>query len=252
MNNQILDNIGEEARRIVAAAQSRGLMLRLLGGLAVRLRSPSASHRALARSYPDIDFVTAARGSRAIETLLADLGYQPNKEFNLFNGSSRLLFYDPERERQIDVFVGQFEMCHRLPIGERLDRDELTIPLAELLLTKLQIVQMNEKDVRDICALLLDHPLGEGDGETINLARVAQLCAEDWGLWKTATISLQKVQDFCDAYDLDPADKLTIVERVSILRQALDAAPKSLKWKLRARLGERVQWYELPEEVQRG
>lgn len=252
IDNQIHHNIDDEARRIVAAAQAKGVLLRLMGGLAVRLRSPSASHRALARGYPDIDFVTASRGSRAIEVLLAELGYQPNKEFNLLNGSSRLLFYDSEHERQIDVFVGQFEMCHRLPIGERLDRDQLTIPLAELLLTKLQIVQMNEKDVRDICALLLDHPLGEGDGETINLTRIAQLCAEDWGLWKTITLSLQKVQDFSDAYDLVAAEKLTIVERVAILRQALEAAPKSLKWKLRARLGERVQWYELPEEVQRG
>jgi hypothetical protein len=251
-DSHILDNIDDEARRIVAAAQARGVLLRLLGGLAVRLRSPSAGHRGLARGYPDIDFVTAPRGSRAIEALLAELGYEPNKEFNLLNGASRLLFYDNSHERQIDLFVGQFEMCHRLPIGERLDRDQLTIPLAELLLTKLQIVQMNEKDVRDICALLLDHPIGEGDGETINLARVAQLCAEDWGLWKTVMISLQKVQDFSDAYELSAAEKLTIVERVSILRQALEAAPKSLKWKLRAKLGERVQWYELPEEVQRG
>jgi hypothetical protein len=252
MTSQIYDNIDDEARRIVAAADARGLLLRLLGGLAVRLRSPSAGHRALSRAYPDIDFMAASRNSQAIEALLAELGYQPNKEFNLLNGSARLLFYDPERERQIDVFVGQFEMCHRLPIGERLDRDQLTIPLAELLLTKLQIVQMNEKDVRDICALLIDHPLGAGDGEAINLARIARLCAEDWGLWKTVMLSLQKVRDFCEPYDLAASDKQKLLERVGSLSQALEAAPKSLKWKVRARLGERVQWYELPEEVQRG
>jgi hypothetical protein len=250
-NSQIQENIEDEARRIIAAAQAKGISLRLLGGLAVRLRSPSASHRALARNYPDIDFA-AARGSRAVEALLAELGYAPNKEFNLLNGASRLLFYDPGHERQIDVFVGQFEMCHRLPLAERLEPEQPTIPLAELLLTKLQIVQLNEKDVRDICALLLDHACGEGDGETINLPRVAQLCAEDWGLWKTVTLSLQKVRDFCDAYDLDAANKLTIAERVSVLRQALESAPKSLKWRMRAAIGERLQWYDLPEEVQRG
>ncbi len=143
-------------------------------------------------------------------------------------------------------------MCHRLPIAARLDQESLTVPLAELLLTKLQIVHLNEKDLRDSCALLLDHPLGEGDQETINLARITQLCAEDWGLWKTTNLSLDKVQDFCDAYDLDAGEKLTIIERVGLLRQALDQAPKSLRWKLRATVGERVQWYELPEEVQRG
>src|SRR5262245_27125179 len=172
MTDQIQDDIEQEARRIIDAGQAQGLLLRLLGGLAIRMHSPSASHRALARSYPDIDFVAPARRSQAIETLLADLGYEPNKSFNLYNGASRLLFYDRAHSRQIDVFVGQFEMCHRLPIAERLDREPLTIPLAELLLTKLQIVHMNEKDVRDVCALLLDHPLGEDDHETINLPRV--------------------------------------------------------------------------------
>jgi hypothetical protein len=251
MTDHIHDDIEAEARRIIAAAQACGLMLRLLGGLAIRMHAPSASHRALARSYPDIDFVTPARRSHAVETLLTGLGYEPNKNFNLLNGDSRLLFYDRSRSRQIDVFVGSFEMCHRLPIAERLDKESPTIPLAELLLTKLQIVHMNEKDVRDLCALLLDHPLGETDQETINLPRITRLCAEDWGLWKTVDMSLDKIQDFCDAYDLEAAAKLTIIERVGLLRTTLDKAPKSLKWKLRAAIGERVQWYELPEEVQR-
>ena len=192
----IHDDIADEARRIVEAGQAQGITLRLLGGLAVRLRSPSATHRALARVYPDIDLATPARRSHMVETLLTDLGYEPDKSFNLLNGDSRLLFYDQGRSRQIDVFVGAFEMCHRLPVAERLDSDALTIPLAELLLTKLQIVHMNEKDVRDICALLLDHPCGEADQETINLPRITRICAEDWGLWKTVTLSLHKVQDF--------------------------------------------------------
>jgi hypothetical protein len=252
MTDQIHDDIEQEARRIVATGQAQGLPLRLLGGLAVRMHAPSASHRALARSYPDIDFVAPARRSHAVEALITGLGYEPNKNFNLLNGDSRLLFYDRGRSRQIDVFVGQFEMCHRLPIAERLDKDPLTVPLAELLLTKLQIVHMNEKDIRDISALLLDHPLGENDEETINLSRIIRLCAEEWGLWKTVSLSLEKVQAFCDGYDLEASAKLIIIERLGLLRTSLDSAPKSLKWKMRAAVGERVQWYELPEEVQRG
>jgi hypothetical protein len=248
----IHDDIADEARRIVEAGHAQGITLRLLGGLAVRLRSPSATHRALARVYPDIDLATPARRSHMVETLLSDLGYAPDKSFNLLNGDSRLLFYDQGHSRQIDVFVGTFEMCHRLPVAERLDSDVLTIPLAELLLTKLQIVHMNEKDVRDICALLLDHPFSEADRETINLLRITRICAEDWGLWKTVTLSLRKVQGFCDAYDLEATAKLTIIERLNELRTALEHAPKSLKWKVRAAIGERVQWYDLPEEVRRG
>jgi hypothetical protein len=162
------------------------------------------------------------------------------------------LFFDETRDRQVDVFVGGFRMCHRLPITERIALEPLTLPLAELLLTKMQIVQMNEKDIRDICALLLDHPFGEGDAETLNLARVSELCAQDWGLWKTVSVTLRKVQEFCDAYDLDVGHKLTLVERLNVLRLALDDAPKPLKWKVRAAVGEKIQWYDLPEEVRRG
>jgi hypothetical protein len=252
ISDQILSDIQDEALRIAQAGQAQGILLRLLGGLAVRLHSPSAQHRALARTYPDIDFATPVRRSQLVENLLAGLGYEPNKSFNLFNGASRLLFYDNANQRQIDVFIGAFEMCHRLPITERLSVEPLTLPLAELLLTKLQIVQMNEKDIRDLCALLLDHPLGEGDRETINLARVVELCNQDWGLWKTVTLSIKKVQDFCDAYPLEPQDKATIVQRLDILRLAVNDSPKPLKWKMRAAVGEKVQWYELPEEVRRG
>ena len=246
------DDIQDEARRIIEAGQARGILLRLLGGLAIRLHSPSAAYQALQRSYPDLDLVTSNRRSQTVEALIASLGYTPNKAFNLLNGSSRLLFYDETHDRQIDVFIGQFEMCHRLPIAERLDCDPLTLPLAELLLTKLQVVQMNEKDVRDICALLLDHPMGEADLEMINVPRIVQLCAKDWGLWKTVTLSLGKVREFYSAFELEPAAQQTIDERVDLLRRALDEAPKSSRWKLRAAIGERMPWYDLPEEVERG
>jgi hypothetical protein len=248
----ILPDALDEARRIIAAGAEQKLTLRLLGGLAIKLHSPSAGHRSLARSYPDLDFAFAGKAGYKIEALMPKLDYAPNQSFNLFNGAHRLLFYDEANQRQIDVFVGSFHMCHDLPITERIAVEPLTLPLAELLLTKLQIVQMNEKDIRDICALLLDHPFGEGDQETINLKRVTELCAGDWGLWKTAGASIQKVIDFCDAHDLDGPSKLTITERLKVLRLALDDTPKTMRWKVRAAVGEKLQWYDLPEEVKRG
>lgn len=244
------DDILQEAQRIVEAGQAQGIVLRLLGGLAIRAHSPSATHRALARTYPDIDLATPGKG-RAVEQLIAGLGYEPDKPFNALNGDSRLLFYDPARNRQIDVFVGSFEMCHKLPISDRISVEPLTLPLAELLLTKLQIVQANEKDLRDLAALLLDHPLGASDVETINLPYIAQLAAKDWGWWKTIMVSLDKLRAYVAQSDLDNDAQALLRTRIDELRHALDAAPKSLKWKTRAAVGERVQWYQLPEEVQR-
>lgn len=248
----ILPDAAEEAARIIREAGAQGLTLRLLGGLAIRLHSPSAVHRALVRTYPDLDFALGEkRGDRA-ESLLSRLGYAAHKTFNLLNGDRRLLFFDEEHQRQVDMFVGAFHMCHTIPILERLSVDPVTLPLAELLLTKLQIVQMNEKDVRDIAALLLDHPLGDSDAETVNLGRVAGLCADDWGLWKTVSLSLDRVEEHGSAFGLEPEAWSTIRQRLAGLRRALLDAPKTMRWKLRARVGERLPWYELPEEVKRG
>jgi hypothetical protein len=249
----ILADALDEARAIVAQAVESNLTLRLLGGLAVRLHSPSATHRSLARPYPDLDFAYADKRAYKVEEFMGQRGYAPNKTFNLLNGDHRLLFFDETNGRQIDVFVSKFHMCHSIPLSaQRFTLDPLTLPLAELLLTKMQIVQMNEKDVRDLCALLLDHPFGEGDDEMINLPFIAKTCADDWGLCKTVGLSLQKVRDFCDAYELEAQHKLTLIERLAVLRKALDDAPKGLRWKARDKVGERVQWYELPEEVKRG
>lgn len=248
----ILPDAPEEARRIVAAAAGRSLTLRLLGGLAIRVHSPSAGHRGLARAYPDLDFASVDKRGYLIEELLPELGYEPNKSFNLYNGDHRLLFFDDAHQRQVDVFVGEFRMCHRVPFGGRVSLEPLTLPLAELLLTKMQIVQMNEKDVRDLCALLLDHPFGDGDEETFNLPHIAKLCGDDWGLWKTINVNAQKVRDFCATYEIEDDKKRAIVERLNVLTQALNDWPKTLKWKARDKIGERVPWYDLPEEVKRG
>ena len=241
----------QEVVRIVQEAGNQGLTVRVLGGMAVRLHSPSATHRALVRAYPDLDFALGDRRGDRAEALLSGLGYEAHKSFNLLNGDRRLLFFDSEHDRQIDVFVGTFHMCHTIPLAERMAIEPLTLPLAELLLTKLQIVQMNEKDVRDITALLLDHPVAEGDDETINQGRIAELCADDWGLWKTVHVSLSKVGENSAGFDLGDTAMAAIGERVEALRQAIDQMSKTMRWKLRARVGERLPWYDLPEEVQR-
>ena len=245
-------DIETEARRIVTAAEAQGIILRLLGGLAIRIHAPSATHRGLERLYADIDLAAASKRSAPIEQLIEGLGYTPDKAFNLLNGATRLLFYDKQHQRQVDIFVVEFEMCHSLPITERLSLEPLTLPLAELLLTKLQIVQLNDKDVRDILALLLYHAGANTDAETINGERIARVCADDWGLWKTVTLSLDAVRGRAGTYDLDDGARAIIAERIGALERAIEVASKSFRWKTRSVVGTRVPWYTLPEEVQRG
>jgi hypothetical protein len=173
------------------------------------------------------------------------MGYEPHLGFNAMNGRERLLFYDNPNGRQVDVFVSSFRMCHEIPLEKRLTVDEDTVPLAELLLTKLQIIELNEKDVRDTVALLLQHEVTDDD-DGVNASRVASLCAEDWGLWRTISHNLTSLRDRLDAYDVD---RDAVSDRVQLILERIELAPKSRSWRLRAKIGERKRWYELPEEV---
>jgi hypothetical protein len=200
---------------------------------------------ALTREYKDLDFATSKKSSGDLQKLLRDMGYEPHLGFNAMNGRERLLFYDNPNERQVDVFVSSFRMCHEIPLEKRLTVDEDTVPLAELLLTKLQIIELNEKDVRDTVALLLEHEVTDDD-RGVNGSRVASLCADDWGLWRTISHNLEKLRHHVGNYEVDAE---TVSNRVALILERIEVAPKSRSWRMRAKIGERKRWYELPEEV---
>jgi hypothetical protein len=248
-----LADVEDEMRRIVVEAQKEKIFMRLIGGLAIKVHCPSAGHRSLEREYPDIDLITDKAGARKLAEFLPAMGYVPNKTFNTLSGDRRQLYYDEERARQIDIFIGEFQMSHKLPLAGRLSVEPLTVPLAELFLTKGQIVHLNRKDVLDMLALVLDHEPGHGDTETINIDRIAELCAQDWGLYTTISINIQKILGFlADAtVDLDEAQAQRARERLAAIQAAMEAAPKPTAWKIRARIGTRVRWYEEVEEVRR-
>ena len=241
-----------EGRRLLARATEAGVALRLLGGVAIRLRALGELAAPFARSYADLDVVTARADGRAAAEFLRDEGYGPHVAFNALHGNERMLFFDETNGRQLDVFVGAFRMCHRIPLDERIEVDPVSIPLAELLLTKLQVIELNEKDVRDTLALLHGHPVGDADGEVLNAGRIARLCAEDWGLWRTIAQNLSACRSHLDSYDLAPDDRTAIGARLDTLLDRIEAEPKSRGWRLRARIGDRKRWYELPEEVAGG
>jgi hypothetical protein len=243
-----LGDIIAEADRLLAAAHERNVRVRLIGGLAVYFHADHV-HPALARPYGDIDVATTKAESRDVTELMTDLGYEPAKQFNALNGSRRLLFRDLHNERKVDVFVGRFEMCHTIPITDRITLDERTIPLAELLLTKLQVVELTEKDLRDLVALLHHHEVAEHDDDAINAAFVAGLTADDWGLWRTVKLNVERVREQIGTLGLEPAHEQRVLERLDALWARIEAEPKSTKWRLRDRVGDRKRWYEIPDEI---
>jgi hypothetical protein len=247
---EIQADIVAEGERLLERAETSDVPLRLLGGVAIRLRAPGGNlPAAFERRYADLDFVTAKGASGKAQAFFRSEGYEPHKAFNALNGNERLLFFDRENDRQVDVFVGAFSMSHKIPIGDRLQVEPATLPLAELLLTKLQIAEVNEKDVRDALAVLHDHPVGEADGDAVNARRIAELCASDWGLWRTITGNLATCRDHVEHYDVGDEERARLRGRIDELLDRIESEPKSRGWKLRARIGERKRWYETPEEV---
>jgi hypothetical protein len=241
---QLADPVAE-ARRLVDAGQVQGVTLRLIGGAAVHLRSPDG-RPLLDRPLKDIDLVARRGEGKKVGRLLEEQAYIGAEMFNALRGSRRQLFHDPVNNRQLDVFVGEFVMCHALPIADRLDRDRYTVPLAELLLTKLQIVELNERDERDIYTLCFHHDVGPTG---IEPDVIAALCAADWGLWRTCQGTIERCRTDLRDYGLDTSAYELIDSRLGRLWQEVDAAPKSRKWRRRARVGERMRWYQEPEEV---
>ena len=240
----------KEAERIISTAESQNITLRLLGGTAIGIRCPSAKHRAVARTYPDIDLVGLKKQARSIRKFFSTMGYEDNKMFNALRGSTRLMFFDIPNKRRIDIFLDHFDMCHKFDLRDRLTIDPKTLSLADLLATKLQVVKTNEKDIKDMVALLLDHDVGTSDqSETVNGMRLAKLCAEDWGIYKTFTSVLAKILVVLEQFQLSPDEKKLVKDRIDRLTKLIEDEPKSMRWKMRARVGEKSLWYNMPEDL---
>jgi hypothetical protein len=256
-----------EALRVVDLADAKGLLVRLMGGMAIRAHAPDWPARTR-RVEVDLDFATRSRDRGAFYELLSSEGYTADKRHNALFGGKQAYFVDVPRHRPVDVLVDNLEMCHRFEFGDRLDKSSPTLPLAELLLSKLQVVRINRKDVLDALVLLAEHPLGPDDGApdsrhglgTINVPRILSFTSNDWGWWRTVTGNLDTLDQYL-AVELTPEDldlnngRAVLFDpaaQVAALRTAINDAPKSTRWKLRARVGERQKWYQEPEEMGHG
>jgi len=236
----------QEAERIAEAAKSSKIGVKLLGGAGIHLHSPSASKAPLKRKYGDLDYAMPKRDRKAALTFFPSLGYEANERFNLMNGDTRLYFYDNQNGRQVDVFIDVFKMSHVIDLRGRLDMDGPCASPADLLLSKLQIYEVNRKDLVDLTALLLDHPIEPKNEDAIDADYVARVAAEDWGMYRTLQVNIEKLRHTVDELDVD---RELVKSRLDELWAAVEAQPKPLKWRLRAQVGDRVRWYELPEET---
>jgi len=239
-----------EALRLVDEAEESGIKLRILGSLAYRIHCPEnlALFDAMERALTDIDFAADKRQTKEIKAFITDRGYEEDQRITVSTEGSRYYFEHPETGLGVDVFLDELYFCHRIPLRDRLSLDAPTIPTVDLLLEKMQIVELNLKDVKDTLVLLLEHPVSAGNGggpETIDGAYVAGVLSDDWGFWYTVTQNLDKVERFLpDFQPIGPAQGEVIRGRLAELREAIDSAPKSRRWKMRSKIGAKKKWYQ--------
>jgi hypothetical protein len=238
-----------EATGLVQGAVQAGLPLCLLGGLGVRVLCPDFPPRL--RPGQDMDLATTGKARRDVAGYLEKSGCTPDKMFNSLNGDRQMYFIAPSG-RPVDVMVDRLVMCHTLDLRPSLRTKSHTLGPADLLLSKLQIVELNAKDAHDITHMLSGVEVDAGGGKpSISTARFGEVLSADWGWWRTCTGSLEKLPKLIeDNPALVPEGALfDPLEQAARLLEFANSVPKSSKWKLRARVGDRVKWYELPEEV---
>jgi len=255
--NNILEDFYEERTRILdalAREENRHIIMRLIGALAFRTHCPQYGHiqDKLGRKFTDFDFASYPRFVKDIRRVLTELGYEEDKQVTQLFGDRRMLFHDPVFSRHIDVFFNSLDFCHPVNFTGRLEIEQYTLPLAELLLEKMQIVQINEKDLIDSIMLLREHPIGDKDHEIVNAVIIARTLGNDWGFWRTVTGNLKVLDEALDHYDgLSDEDRAIVRGRIRELEAHIEAQPKSLVWRARAKVGERVKWYKDVEELNR-
>ena len=233
----------DAAVQIIDLSEARGVRLRLLGGLAFKKLCPSSNRPRYFRENKDIDMMGRRQDTKEIVKIMETLGYKPRDVFNKLNMGQRLIYYDMENKRRVDLFLDEFIMCHKFNFRESILAGTYTLPITQLLMTKLQVVEKTDKEYQDLLAAFHDFEVDEG-GNGIRGNEIADLCARDWGIYTTFSKSLEAVAT--RAKYLAGEEALVVVPRVEKLMRMMEESPKTLGWRMRARIGERTRWYDLP------
>lgn len=245
----------EEGPRIVREGAKRGLHLRLLGAIAFQFHCPKYNFLTakLHRQLSDVDFAGYNSERAIIDKMMREFGYSDQPMVTALFGHQRMIWDNKSNGLHVDIFFDKLEMNHTIPFTGRLETEEMTIPLVDMLLEKMQIVHLNEKDIIDTIMLLREHGIGDDPApETIDARYLAKVLSNEWGFYYTVTTNLKKVEDRLKLYpELTEEDRVNVSGKIQNLLSILEKAPKTLAWKLRARVGSNTKWYKDVEDVNR-
>jgi len=240
----------EEGRRLVDDARKQGLTLRVMGPIALHYYFPDhvdlyrRMERLGERVFTDIDFAAYGKHRGKLVPFFQAHGYELEKRAAMISGGTRMIFYSANIP-MIDVFFDKLDYNHPIDYRGRLEADPYSVSLADLMLQKLQIVQINDKDLKDAMLLLLAARLGETDQGMINASYIARLFSDDWGFYHTATTNLGRIKESAHHVKaLSDEQRDIIAAQVEAFLKIIEETPKSGKWKGRAKTGTSKLWYK--------
>lgn len=236
----------DEAQKLLEDSRKRGITLRLLGSQAIRERCPQYRHLLdeMKREYVDLDFAALSKDRPELRRLMKEMRYEVDREMQIVAEGMRYLFYSQGNGLMVDVFIDELDFCHKIDLRNRLDLDYPTIPLTDLFLSKMQIVEMADKDMKDVIILLLEHEPADNHGrEFISIAHLSRILAQDWGFYYTVRNNLARIGEYVPDV-LSRIDAGRVAERIGLLSSGIEATPKTLRWRLRSLVGTKVLWYK--------
>jgi hypothetical protein len=245
------NKLSQLMNQVIQTATEGGAVVRSIGALAIRAHCPRFRYieYQLGRYLTDFDLVAYSRDREKLEKIIEPMNFKENREIRMMTSGERLLYLTPDG-MHFDIFFDRLNMCHEIDLKGRLELDYPTVSLVDLLLAKMQIVEINEKDLIDTMVLLLEHNLGNTSKETVDVLYLRSLCAWDWGLWRTVTMNLEKVKNYLlSTPGLSQEDREDGVGKVAVLLKEIEAEPKSLKWRIRAKIGDKKRWYRDVSEL---
>ncbi len=237
-------NALDAAVQVIDTAEPKGVRLRLLGGLAFKKLCPSSMDARYYRENKDIDLMGRRSDTKGVVSVLEGLGYRSREIFNKLNMGQRLIYYDMQNKRRVDIFLDEFSMCHKFNFKESILAGTYTLPITQLLMTKLQVVEKSDKEYRDLAVAFRDFDVTDGRDQ-IRGDEIADLCSKDWGVYTTFRKSLEALMTKTEA--IAGTDSETVLPRIQKLVAMMDSSPKTFGWRMRAKIGEKARWYELPE-----
>jgi hypothetical protein len=236
----------DRALGLVEDAREQGLELRILGSLAYRLHCPANIElfEQMKRDLTDIDLGERGEQRGEVRTWLESRGFVVDQDIVVATEGKRYCFTEPGSGTALDIFFDELYFCHPIPLRDRLELDYPTITPTDLLLEKMQIVELNPKDVKDSLVLMLEHSLDASEKDAIDHTYVARLLGADWGFYYTVTTNLERLRGHLGDGELDAGQAQIVEERIEALERAIEEEPKTGKWRMRARIGPRKRWYQ--------